>query len=509
VTISIPSANRLAGLVLLALLGVAGQAQALCVDGTTTTCTLNGLPGTRECVNGFWTPCDTGVPPPPPLSAPTLPSRSATAIGVNWSYNVQSGEQYRLQHQVGASWVNLTFVGSPLNYVHSGLQPDSKHCYRIQATGTHGTRNSSGVCRYTTDGTTRKAARIQVEFHTGNVEDAGTDDSISVLLNDPGTNSTWVDYGRDDFERNDTFTYDLGLERIEFLSDITRIRLQKVGTDGWCLADFRLLVNGQPVYQENFHSLPGGCRWIDGNDGHQPFHEVPHATLRANAAWQSYMEPPFFSLDISAYPLITATVSVPRIETESRIESMMGDLIHGTQAHWGDRHGPRYVEASWGGFPQRLDVDLDLEASVDYWWDPELDIDFDLKFDARCINNQAVVDITTENLTANVDFDWFVELWSFILPCGPIATVVNGQPIPDCISALENYIGDRIEAGFAPIVQSQAQSLPPGYTCLSGSVVIDSEANVDLVFQIQAPAPPPPPGPRPTPFPTPLPPPRR
>jgi hypothetical protein len=499
-------------LALLALLGFAGRAQALCVDGTEVQCTLNGQPGVKECVNDQWTPCMTHVPPPPALSAPTVSSRTHNRLTVNWSYSQQPGESYQLQYYAGSAWVGLVNLSSPAAYNHTGLQPDSKYCYRVRGTGgTHGPRTSGNSCRYTTDGTGRKAWRIQAEFHTGGVDDANTDDGISVVLNETSTNSTWVDYGRDDFERNDTFKYDLNLERLDFFSDINRIKLEKVGTDGWCLADFRLLVNEKEVYAENFHSLPGGCRWIDGNDGHLPTYTVSHATLRAHPSWQGYTEPPRISLDLSAYPQITATLRIPRDETESRIEGMMGDLIHGSPAYWGDRHGPRYVEASWAGFGDRLDVDLDLEASVDYWFDPELDIDFDLRFQARCSTDgtQAVVDITTENLTANVDFDWFAEVWSFILPCGPIATVIDNRPIPDCISAVEDYVGEQIEAGFVPIVQSQQQALPSGVTCQSASVAIDANANVDLIFQLRAPTPPPTPQPRPTPTPLPPLPPRR
>ena len=110
-------------------------------------------------------------------------------------------------------------------------------------TASTGVRRSTPTCRFTTDGTGRKAARVQLELHTGDVGDAGTDDSIQVVLSEAsntGMNSTWVDYGRDDFERGDTFTYDLNLDEIPLLSDITRIRITKDGTDGWCLADFRL-----------------------------------------------------------------------------------------------------------------------------------------------------------------------------------------------------------------------------------------------------------------------------
>lgn len=502
---SIQTVKKVSVLVLLGTLGLVGRAQALCVDGTTVACSVSGHPGTKECIGGHFTPCLTDDPAPPSLSGPSLPSRTANSITVNWTYSPQPGESYQLQYYSGA-WVGVTGLSSPAVFVHSGLQPDTKYCYRVQASGGDwGTRTSSSNCKYTTDGTGQKVWRIQAEFHTANVEDAGTDDSISVVLNETGNNKTWVDYGRDDFERADTFTYDLNLDKIDLRADINRIRLEKTGTNGWCLRDFRLLVNEVTVYTESFQSESGGCHWIDGDDGHTPFYEVSHATIRANSAWQAYAEPARVGLDLSAYPQVTATLRVPQAETESRIESMIGHLIHGTEAHWGDQYGPRYVEATNIGFSNKVGVDLDLEASVDYWFDPELDIDFDLRYGARCSadHTQAIVDVTTENLHASVDFDWFAELFSFILPCGPIVTVIEDQPIPDCISALEDYIGGRIESSFKPIVQSQAQALPAGFTCQSGSVAVDANANVDLIFQIQAPPPTPPPPPTTSPKPLP------
>src|SRR6185436_7424678 len=97
-----------------------------------------------------------------------------------------------------------------------------------------------------------------------------------------------IDYGRNDFEQGDTFTYDLNVDGLPLLSDISRIKIIKYGTDGWCLADFRLLVNGVEVYAEDFHHWTDGCRWLDEDDGHQPSYEVAQDTLHTHALWQSY-----------------------------------------------------------------------------------------------------------------------------------------------------------------------------------------------------------------------------
>jgi hypothetical protein len=484
----------------LAAPGLAGRAQASCLDGSTSSCVVDGEAGRRECHGGSWGPCEPLPPPGPPILArPKVSARSDRSITLAWSANTVEGEQYQLQQQVGTTWTPLAaFLSSPAAFNHTGLQPDTRYCYRVAATGgPHGARVSALRCRYTTDGTGNRAGRVQIRLHTANVEDADTDDGVNVVLTDAvsgtGLNLTWVDYGRDDFERGQTFSYDLDLGHISLLGDITRLRITKDGTNGWCIADLALLVNEMEVYVETFQALPGGCLWLDGDDGHQPTYEVDHARLRAHPEWQDYREPPRIGIDGMA-PQITAILTIPRRETESRIEALIGHVIHGTEAHWGDMHGRAYVEADPSSYTDRLSVDLDLEADVNNWFDPELDIDFDLGFKAECSpdQTQALVEITTEALNASVDFDWLVNFLSFILPCAAIATPIANEPIPNCITYLEDYIGERIEAAFQPIMQSERQPLPPGSRCLSADVVVHRDpgpkyGDVDLVFQLDVP----------------------
>ena len=449
--------------VLVLVLGALGaeRAYAFCVPGEVQSCIVNGQPGTKTCgSNGMYGVCTPSVPPAPPVPAtPTITGRTANSLTVRWTDpTMWSSASYQLQYQVGSTWALVSGIASsPAVIPHSGRQPDTKYCYRVEVTATTGVRRSNPICRYTTDGTTRKGTRVRLELHTGDVGDAGTDDDVQVVLSEPtstGMNYTWLDYGRNDFERRDTFTYDLNLNQLGFLSDINRIRITKDGTNGWCLADFRLLVNEVPVYAENFHHLPGGCRWLDGDDGHQPTYEVAHATIRAHALWQGYVEPQRLDLDVSGLPLVTATLRIPQSETEQRIEGMIGHTIHGTEARWGHLYGRAYVEAGQGVTSDRVDMDLDLEA--DGLFDPEVDINFDLVYDPACSANQtqAVLGVVTENLPAEVDFDWFAELLSVLVlpPCA----------VANCVSRLEDYIAGEIEAGFEPIVQSQGQSLPAG-----------------------------------------------
>jgi hypothetical protein len=146
------------------------------------------------------------------------------------------------------------------------------------------------------------------------------------------------------------------------------------------------------------------------------------------------------------------------------------------------------VEASNEGYPGRVRLDLDLEKSS-WWFDPEVDIDFDLRYQAQCSDDQTqvLVDVTTENLQVNVDYDWFAEALSLILPCGAFATPIADQPIPDCIDALERHIEDKIYAAFTPIRESFREAVPAGARCVGARVDIDPSANVSLVFDVQLP----------------------
>jgi hypothetical protein len=116
-----------------------------------------------------------------------------------------SSAVYQLQYQVGSSWEGITNISaSPATFTHSGRQPDTHYCYRVEATASTGVRRSDPVCRYTTDGTGRKATRVQIEFHTADVDDAGTDDSVVVVLTEgkyPEPSNTGRNYVHDGSHR--------------------------------------------------------------------------------------------------------------------------------------------------------------------------------------------------------------------------------------------------------------------------------------------------------------------
>lgn len=246
--------------------------------------------------------------------------------------------------------------------------------------------------------------RAQLRLQTADVSNAGTDDDVSVQLSEPG-NQTWPDYGRNDFERNDAFTYDLVLDNVHTLRDISMLRISKTGTNGWCMRSITLYVNGRAIYALDFGSLG---RWLDidpGND-HRSY-TVSYLALRAHSLWTSYEQP--------ALPMFFS-----RQELKSRVESLIGDdLVRYASAfpddvlHWGALSGSDYVEVNRTNV-QAIHVDLDLREIVNDWPDQDVDIDFDLEF--SCSGGK--MNVAIKNLVTNVNLsrsNATVFLFSYLL----------------------------------------------------------------------------------------------
>jgi hypothetical protein len=266
--------------------------------------------------------------------------------------------------------------------------------------------------------------RAQIRLITADVGDAGTDDSVKVSLN--STNTTWLDYGRDDFERNTTYLYDLNLTALATFANVTQIKIEKTGTDGWCLKGFELLLNDRSVYYQSFAS----CRWIDGNDGHLPSYTLASSTLRSSSRWQLYTRPPLSSIAV-----------LERAELESLIEGMLGHEMYYNKLYYGHLYG-RAVEVSKASLAKAIHVDLDLAYDVSWLPDPEVDVDFDLVFSC----STGVIKISLKNLKIKVDSAWYSEVLG--------------------VGLIIDYIGNKIAASASNI--SKAITLNTGVgTCPS------------------------------------------
>ena len=239
--------------------------------------------------------------------------------------------------------------------------------------------------------------RLQLRITTGDIGDAGTGNDVQVSLSPD--NFTWLNYGviedydgaetrfaasdDDDFERAETFTYDLLTDGVQSFEDIDWLTLSKGGTDGWCVGRVELLVNNvaQPVAERTFSP----CHWLDNEDTHRRSLAIRHDSLRGGVLWPAFQQPPEIS---------RAFISRP--ELVSRIHGIVGHAIHGTGGYWGRLQGAASVEIA------RVDdstvhVDLDLSADIPAL-DPEIDVDFDIELSCAVEADEAVVKLEVARL---------------------------------------------------------------------------------------------------------------
>ncbi len=234
--------------------------------------------------------------------------------------------------------------------------------------------------------------RAQLLIRTADVSDAGTDDGVKVQLN--SRNVTWLDYERDDFKRNDVFTYDLApvdiknpgaAPTLSRLSDLTKLEISKTGTDGLCIREIDLRINGRSIYREVF-SAPG--LWLDNDNGHSRVYAVSSSRLRQNSHWLTYPAP----VSPQDLPLL-----ITHGEMESRIESLAGTFIHDNSLYWGHLHG-RAVEVTKKD-DHTLHVDLDLAAGVT-GPNPEIDVDMDVGISC----SSGSISLAFQNVHAEADY---------------------------------------------------------------------------------------------------------
>jgi hypothetical protein len=283
--------------------------------------------------------------------------------------------------------------------------------------------------------------RAQVRFVTGNGNlHADTDDDIQVSLNDG--NHTWVDYGRNDFEVVDDFTYDLLLTNVRRLSDVQYLTVQKKGTDGWCVDNLTLLINGQAIFYRSFRTATAMCHWVDADDGHTPSFTISGSTLRSHSLWQGFQAPP-------------RPAQLSRASIESRIEAIVGNWIEGRDDtyKWGNLSGSRYVEMTPRDW-RTVHVDLDLTRIYSYRPDIAADFDFDVRF--ACSGGR---------MSASVAEVYVLVDWPILLDAPP-------NSVPD--------LREHLQAGLSAPLNALNSMIGLTQTWPCPSVLVDGGANLLL-----------------------------
>ena len=228
--------------------------------------------------------------------------------------------------------------------------------------------------------------RAQLHVKVCDVKDAKTDDAVYAELND--NNRTWLNYARNDFERNNEFTYDLVLNGVRSIADIRRLKIGKTGDNGLCIKTIRLAINNRNIFDRAFDN-----QWLDGSN---KFITISRTSLEADEKWSAYRQP---------MPPLRVTAN----ELESRLEAMMGTVMHDLKVREGklkwNKHGSEAVTLKRKD-RNTLRGDLDLKIDINNYFDQDLDLDFDLDF--GCSNG--ALTITMKNFNAKVDSRWYAEV---------------------------------------------------------------------------------------------------
>ena len=229
--------------------------------------------------------------------------------------------------------------------------------------------------------------RVQVRIGTGDVSDAGTDDSVLVSLNHK--NATWVDYGRDDFERGDAYTYDVLLDDVSEFQHLGWLTVSKTGSDGWCISRLEIRVNRQ---EPSFGRTFSPCRWLDSDSSERLSVSIPFDSLRGSR-WSGYSPPPR-----------DRQLVVTNDELDRRIAGIVGNALHRSPAEWREL-GSNSVLISRAN-AQAIHVVLKLSGHAFLLQDPNIDLSFDLQLSCKDGDDgqDAEIRLKMANLDANVDF---------------------------------------------------------------------------------------------------------
>ena len=256
--------------------------------------------------------------------------------------------------------------------------------------------------------------RVKLKIHTASKTHAGTNDPVYVRLKS-GASKYYLDYGRNDFERNNAHEYDLVISGITELRDIQQLEIAKEGSDGLCLERVELYVNDdQLMFDKNFGNT--NCHWLDNDSGHTRSIVFDHDDLRLGGNW---------SVDLASldYPkTFTATTM------ESMVESIVGNelkkadfssIASGLDIKWGYKYGSKYVYISRKNDTTQ-NVDLDLKLTYDYnigSWErsAKFALDVDMEFKYACENNSLKMNVQNVKADATlkeggllVRFLWWV-----------------------------------------------------------------------------------------------------
>jgi len=375
------------------------------------------------------------------------------------------------------------------SWADSGLAPDTMHTYRVRTLNENGyslTLPANGAVGYTRNAEDLPVWRIQLYVRVGDVSDGGTDDreflvalQSSLDNHGPNGNRLWLDHAPrligtagwlplwlDDLARASEFTYDLTLDNVSQLADITEITMIKNGEDAVAIAEIALHVNGREVFRKHFGESASTCLWLGESGGHQRYFTIGHAELRASPGWQGYPSqppnPPF---------------RWENDEIVSRFEATVGDSIHGTAAHWRQATRPVLVTTSVEGEQaQQVFVRLLLHADSGHWFvpDPDITLSFTLQLSITCndTNTEATFGLVTQDVRSSASFGALVDILALALAPAGLALLTYITVIAERAA----------KAGFQPIAEDIV--LNSHGICPTLEVDADRDGNAIIAFRL-------------------------
>lgn len=196
---------------------------------------------------------------------------------------------------------------------------------------------------------------------------------FEVKLN--SNNSTWL-YTPTRMQQGYEYTFDLVLDNVQTLSDITMLGLSKFGDSDWYIKAIKLSVNNKLVYSKYFS---GQLLALEGND----VHLATSPELRLNEWWRSY-----------TFPGAPALIS--NWELGDSVESIVGDYLgaelwngwNPASLHWG--YYPVGVFGNRGARQVHFLLDLDYDVYP-------VSAGFDLEF--NCNSGKIFIAIKNLNLS--------------------------------------------------------------------------------------------------------------
>ena len=410
-------------------------------------------------------------PPPGPIPAVTVGITDVKRHSIEFFWHDRSDNETgnRILRTTDLSnWQNISEQGvqqkfSKFTYTDRNLQASTRYCYAVETYNNEGARRSSFNCAYTRDAVAIPIWRLQLKIRVTNVSDAGTDDETRAVING---HSTYLDYGRDDLERNTNYAYDLNLDNISELSDIVDFQLIKNGSNHVLISEFSLIANNNKVlFSRFFGDTRATALDLSG-------YVVGHDELRNSPEWMQFVASAGTDRLFTAPPFSIAEngqfqVEISKDEIVSRIEGLVGHMTHADPSlrgnmQWGHISGPAVEIKKVSN--NTLHVDLDLEVPISIWPNPELDVDFDIELSKECVNDTTMaVVIKSKNFTSNADY----ALWRDIVSFG--TTYLTSELI-------NWYSGNCTEP---PVIEQRLEmTVPRGINCNDLQVSVGSDGQL-------------------------------